>query len=187
MNSEYKQLPEQIAILEKKIESLAVYLKSALTYLYSDPQSSLTKCRIVLEKMLNSVYFREMAKEPHKGMIGNILFDKEFSDKIPSRIRARMNFVREITNIGTHGGEITGEDASRVLQDIVLITEWYVANYNLYSKSNFEMSQSAEILPELQEIFPNYLRPDITSVKLGQTKDRCYLEIASIKDKWQFK
>ena len=31
MNSEQKQLSEQIATLEKKIESLAIYLKSALT------------------------------------------------------------------------------------------------------------------------------------------------------------
>ena len=92
-----------------------------------------------------------------------------------------MNFVREITNLGTHGGEIVGEDASRVLQDIVLITEWYVANYNLYSKSNIELSQSAEILPELQETFPNYLRPDITSVKLGQLKTGVTLKSQALK------
>jgi len=66
MNAEHKQLSEQIEILGKKIESLGDYLKSALTYLDSDPQSSLTKCRIVLEKMLNSLYFHEIGKEPKR-------------------------------------------------------------------------------------------------------------------------
>ena len=181
MNSEHTQLSEQIKTLEKKVESLAEYLKSALTYLDSDPQSSLTKCRIVLEKMLNSIYSHEMGKEPNKGMIGNILFDKEFSSRIPSRIRARMNFIREITNSGTHGEDIAGEDANRVLQEIVFVAEWYVTNYNLYNTSRFESTQSAEILPQLKENYPHYLHPDITSVKLGQTKDRCYLEIAKAK------
>lgn len=181
MNSEHMQLSKQIEILERKVESLADYLKSALSYLDSDPQSSLTKCRIVLEKMLNSVYFHEMGKEPNKGMIGNILFDKEFASKIPSRIRARMNFIREITNSGTHGEDVAGEDAVRVLQEIIIITEWYVSNYDLYNQSRVEISQSAEILPQLKELYPNYLQPEITSVKFGQTKDRCYLEIATTK------
>lgn len=181
MNSEHTQLSKQIEILEKKVESLADYLKSALSYLDSDPQSSLTKCRIVLEKMLNSIYFHEMGKEPNKGMIGNILFDKEFASKMPSRIRARMNFIREITNSGTHGEDIAGEDAIRVLQEIIFVAEWYVTNYDLYNSSRFETLQSAEILPQLKELYPNYLHPDITSVKFGQAKDRCYLEIATTK------
>jgi hypothetical protein len=181
MNSEHEKLSEQIKKLEAKVEGLADYLKSALSYLDSDPQSSLTKCRIVLEKILHSIYLHEMGKEPVQGMIGNILFDREFSAKIPARIRARMNFVREITNLGTHGGEIASDDANRILQDIILIAEWYVTNYDLYSVPKFEAFQSAEILPQLKKLFPMYLHSDIISVKFGQTKDRCYLEIASLK------
>ncbi len=99
-NNDYKSLFQQIAALEKRIDKLADYLKSALAYLSSDPQSSLTKCRIVLEKILTSIYIYEMGKEPSKGMIGNILSDKAFAVKIPPRIRARMNFIREIANLG---------------------------------------------------------------------------------------
>jgi len=182
MNSEHKQLSEQIKTLEKKIGSLAEYLKSALTYLDSDPQSSLTKCRIVLEKMLTSIYQHEMGKKPpKKGMIGDILSAKEFVSKVPPRIRARMNFIREMANSGTHGEDIAREDAIQVLQLIVFVAEWYVTKYDLYNPSRFETSQSAEILPQLKELYPNYLHPDITSVKFGQTKDRCYLEIATKK------
>jgi hypothetical protein len=37
--------------------------------------------------------------------------------------------------------------------------------------------QSVEILPLLREKYPHYIRPDITSVRFGQTADRCYLEV----------
>jgi hypothetical protein len=36
-----------------------------------------------------------------------------------------------------------------------------------------------EILHQLKAQYAGYLRPDIVSVKLGQTKDKCYLEIAT--------
>jgi hypothetical protein len=167
-------------MLEKRIESFAEYLKSALNYLSSDPSSSLTKCRIILEKILRSVYFHEMGKESCKRMVGEFLSDREFAGKIPNRIKAKMNFAKDIANDATHGSEIFRQDAIRVLQDIVNIVEWYVSNYNLYTKTKPEDWQTIEILPQLKEIYPNYLKPDITSVKIGQTKGWCYLEITNM-------
>ena len=70
-NNDYAGLTQQIAALEKQIDKLADYLKSALSYLSSDPQSSLTKCRIVLEKILTSIYIHEMGKEPSKDLSEN--------------------------------------------------------------------------------------------------------------------
>lgn len=176
---EYMKLSKQIQTLVKKIDNLADYLQSALSYLDSDPQSSLTKCRIVLEKILNRIYFYEMGKEHNKGMIGRILSDKDFSSKVPSRIRARMNFIREITNSGTHGEDVFEEDAIRVLQEIIFIVEWYVTNYDLYSLNCFQNSQSEDILSQLKKLYSDYLCPEITSVKFLQTENRCYLEITS--------
>jgi hypothetical protein len=178
-SEDFFRLSQQIATLEKRSDKLADYLKSALNYLSSDPQSSLTKCRIVLEKILTNIYIREMGKEPSKGMIGNILSDKEFATKIPSRIRARMNFIREIANLGPHGGEVEIEDAHRVLRDVVYLTEWYVSHYDLLNTPQPENAQVVEILPQLKVKYADYLRTDVTSVKLGQTIDRCYLEITT--------
>jgi hypothetical protein len=38
-------------------------------------------------------------------------------------------------------------------------------------------TESLEILPRLRERYPRYIRPEITSVRFGQTQDRCYLEV----------
>jgi len=39
--------------------------------------------------------------------------------------------------------------------------------------------QSIEILPQLREKYPQYLRPEMTSVQFVQSHDRCYLEITT--------
>lgn len=180
MSLKYTKLFERIELIARVENILAEYINEAISYANSDPQSALTKSRIVLEKILNRIYFHEIGKKPKNSMIGNILSDKEVIPKIPTRILVRMNFIREMTNIGTHGGDVTSDDAERVLHDIISIVEWYTSNYSYKPSSYFEKSQSAEILPQLKERFPHYLRSDIMSVKLGQTKDRCYLEIISL-------
>jgi hypothetical protein len=38
-------------------------------------------------------------------------------------------------------------------------------------------SESLEILPQLRDRYPRHIRPEITSVRFGQTQDRCYLEV----------
>lgn len=179
MNEDIASLSRHIVALEERIGKLTDYLKSAVNYLSSDPHSSLMKCRIVLEKMLTYIFVCEMGKEPTKGMIGNLLSDKEFATRIPARIRARMNFIREIANLGPHGGDVGIEDANHVLHDIIYLAEWYASNYNPANALQPENAQVIEILPQLKAQYADYLRPDITSVKLGQAKDRCYLEIAT--------
>jgi hypothetical protein len=42
-----------------------------------------------------------------------------------------------------------------------------------------EARQSLEILPHLREKYPQYMRPEMTSVKFVQSQDRCYLEITT--------
>ncbi len=179
MNDDYADIAKQIEALEKQIDTYADYLKAAFRYLNSDPQSSLTKCRIVLEKTLTSVYIKEIRKEPRKGMIGNILSDKEFTTKIPQSTRAKMNFIREIANLGPHGGEVEVEDAILVLRVTISVVQWYVSHCALSDTSGPENAQTIEVLARLKAYYANYLRPNIVSVKIGQTKDRCYLEITT--------
>jgi len=66
-----------------------------------------------------------------------------------------------------------------VLRDVVYVTEWYVSCYDLSRTPRPENAQVIEILPQLKAQYADYLRPNIVSVKFGQTKDKCYLEIAT--------
>jgi Domain of unknown function (DUF4145) len=182
MINDYDFLREKIETLEKRVDDLSDYLKSALAYMSSDPQSSLTKCRIVLEEVLKSLYVYEMQREPSRPMIGPMLSDKEFSAKIPRRIFALMNSIRDMANLGAHGEEVESRDAIRAMRDLVDVLEWYVINYDFlgsHSQRVADKAQALEILPQLKAQYPDYLRPDITSVKLGHIGGRCYLEITT--------
>ena len=52
MSDEHKVLADRIAALEARVAELGTFLHSALGYLSSDPASSLTKSRVILEKVL---------------------------------------------------------------------------------------------------------------------------------------
>lgn len=45
--------------------------------------------------------------------------------------------------------------------------------------ADYAASQATEILPRLRNLYPQYLRPEITSVKIVQKEDVCFIEITS--------
>ncbi|MEK6321223.1 MAG: hypothetical protein AABN33_06015 [Acidobacteriota bacterium] len=177
-DQEYVILANRVAALEQRVAEMAGYLRSALGYLSTDPQSSLTKSRVTLEKLLIILFRQTMQSEPRRPMIGDMLADKGFVAMIPRRIIARMNAVREMSNLGPHGGDVDLTDAVRVMRDLLDVLEWYAINYDPSTGAvgAQEPRDSVEILPRLKEKYPTYLRPGITSVKFAQSKDRCYLE-----------
>ena len=175
-------LSNRINAIGNKNSKLVEFLKSALEYQETDFHSCLTKCRIVLEKILFQIYTEEMGQKPSKGMIGQILSDKNFTAKIPQSIRARINMVKDIANLGPHGSdEITANDTLLVLQEIIYTTEWYLATYQQVEGFISAEIEYLEILPELRKKYRNYLRPKITSVRIGQGYERCLLEITEAK------
>jgi len=56
MSNEYKALADRIAALEARVTELGTFLNSAFAYLSSDPASSLTKSRVIMEKVLLALY-----------------------------------------------------------------------------------------------------------------------------------
>jgi hypothetical protein len=181
MSDEHKVLADRIAALEARVTELGTFLHSAVAYLSSDPASSLTKSRVVLERILLTLYRGVMKKEPPRPMIGDMLADKAFMGTIPRRIAARINAIRDMSNLGPHGEEVDATDAIRVMRDLIDVLEWYVVHHdpNCRVAGRQEARQSLEILPLLREKYPRYLRPEITSAKFVQSQDRCHLEITT--------
>jgi hypothetical protein len=181
MTDEQKALADRITALEARVAELGAFLHSAVGYLSSDPASSLTKSRVILEKVLLSLYRMAMKKEPLRPMIGDMLTDKVFMVNIPRRIAARMNAIREMSNLGPHGEEVDATDAIRVMRDLIDVLEWYVVHHDPCCQvtGGPATRQSLEILPQLREKYPLYLRPEIKSVRFVQSQDRCYLEITT--------
>jgi len=134
-----------------------------------------------LEKLLLALYRDTMKKDPPRPMIGEMLSDKTFTASIPRRIVARMNAIRDMSNLGPHGGEVDATDAVRVMRDLIDVLEWYVVNYDpsCLVPGSREARQTLEILPQLRDKYPLYLRPEIISAKFTQSADRCHLEITT--------
>ena len=114
-------------------------------------------------------------------MIGDVLVDKAFMATIPRRIAARMNAIREMSNLGPHGEKVDTTDAIRVMRDLIDVLEWYVVHHDPTCRvpASHEASPSLEILPQLREKYSPWLRPEIKSVKFIQSTDRCHLEITT--------
>jgi len=178
MTDEKKAFAERIAALEGRVAELSSFLHSALSYLSCDPASSLTKSRVILEKVLLALYRTTLKKEPPRPMIGDMLADKAFIAPIPRRIAARMNAIRDMSNLGPHGEAVDAADAIRVMRDLIDVLEWYVVNHDpsCHLPRGPAARQALEILPQLREKYPHYLRPEIISVRFVQSQDRCYLE-----------
>jgi len=179
-------IEQRIRILCDNLPKLADYLTSALEYSVKDPRISLIKSRIVLENILHKVFYQEMGKPPKRTMIGNILSDKTFYNSLPKRISTRMKSIKDMGNIGAHNEIVHADDAKRVLPDLVEVLEWYVEKYDLDSQLDVDTvygkSKLVEILPQLRQRYEAYLREEISSVKFGQSENKCFLEITVIKE-----
>lgn len=118
--------------LERKLRELcqtfpafAEELQFAWDYVQTDPGSSLTKSRLITEKLLMELYQAEMEREPKKPLLGEMLLDNQFTRKLDRRICSRMNAIRDMGNLGPHGERVEPSDARRVLEDVCEVLDWY--------------------------------------------------------------
>lgn len=104
-------------------------LRYALTYLESDPKSSLTKFREILERILRKVYLKEMNEESKQTMIGRIIYNKKFATKIEPQILDRIRKVNEIAYLGPHAVTAYTTNPVGFIGDLCEIVEWYRDKY----------------------------------------------------------
>jgi hypothetical protein len=124
-----KELERRVGRLEKTLASYAAELRFAYNYLRPDAGSSLTKSRIILEKVVVQVYLTEIGREPKKPLLGDMLADNPFTRKLDRRILSRMNAIRDLGNLGPHGEYVEESDAARVLDDLCEVLDWYLPRY----------------------------------------------------------
>ncbi len=143
-------LERRVGALHKKLQTYSDELALALRYVQPDAASSLTKSRIVLEKLILSVYLSEMKREPRKSLLGDMLADNQFTKKIERRILTRMNAIRDMGNLGPHGERVQPSDAARVLEDLCEVLEWYAGRYPVATARGSE--QEADDAPVVEDM-----------------------------------
>jgi hypothetical protein len=122
-------LETRVGRLEKALALFAGEIRLAYRYIQADAGSSLTKSRLILEKLVVQVYTWEMGKEPRKPLLGDMMADNQFTRKIERRIVSRMNGIRDFGNLGPHGERVEPSDAARVLDDLCEVLDWYLQRY----------------------------------------------------------
>jgi Domain of unknown function (DUF4145) len=123
------ELEIRIRSLEKQLSEFSNELRFALRYIGSDAASSLTKSRVVLEKLLVQVFKAETGREPRKPLLADMLSDNQFTRGLERRVLSRMNAIRDMANLGAHGEVVNPSDASRVLGDLCDVLDWYLTRY----------------------------------------------------------
>jgi Domain of unknown function (DUF4145) len=118
------ELQIRIGKLEKALAAFSEELRLALRYIQDDAGSSLTKSRLVLEKLLVKTYTADMGHEPRKPLLGDMLADNQFTRKIERRILSRMHAILDMGNLGPHGEPVQPSDAARVLDDLCEVLDW---------------------------------------------------------------
>jgi hypothetical protein len=119
-------LETRVNQLAEALPAFARELQLAFRYIQEDPQSSVTKSRQVLAKLLFRLYSAEMGREPREPLAGAMLGDGQFTGRIEPRILYRMNAIREIGDLGSHGAAVEPSDAARVLEDLCEVLDWYL-------------------------------------------------------------
>ncbi len=119
-------LENRLRRLEEAFEAFSKDLHLAFQYMQPDAASSLTKSRVVLEKLIKQIYIAEMGRGPKKPLLGDMLADNQFTRKIDRRILSRMNAIRDLANLGAHGEHVVANDATRALDDLAEVLDWYL-------------------------------------------------------------
>lgn len=105
----------------------------AFQYSSKDPQASLNKVRIILEKIIRKVYAHEVGEERDELMIGAALRDPLLRNAIERRILSRMNAIRSMSYLAVHGEHVTPKDAMQSIDNLCDVMEWYINKYDVAS------------------------------------------------------
>jgi len=153
-------------------------LDRALAYVAEDPSSAATKCRQMLEEVLKRHYVHTFDKRLDRPVFEHLRLDQQFKSSMPSWIYNKVHFIRVIGNAGAHGEQVRFQEAYDAVFHTLDLLEWFIANSSIEALV-VETGQQIEVLPQLVQLFGEFIRPEITSVRVHQNSKACYLEIVS--------
>lgn len=151
--------------LQKEWLSLYQKLKTAEERVYTEPVSTASYCRLVLEESIYLIYELEHLDKPFNTDLVNLMNDEGIKSIIPFQLREGLHIVRKTGNNASHYGQrITTKDAIISIRYIYDFLKWFALNY---SKET----------PELPDLFNETFIP-----KLGE-KQRQLKELQQEQEK----
>jgi tRNA A37 threonylcarbamoyladenosine biosynthesis protein TsaE len=155
------------ALLESRWPQLTNFAQHAEQYVYTDPQSALTKLRCFCESLVGILY-RELNLpcEPRANLLDK-LKSQMFVDVVGEEVCQKLHAIRMKGNRAVHHNEATTDDALWLLKEAYFIGQWL---YKTYSDEQ-SVEHPAFVIPEK----PNSID------KLAQSHDELTIQLEAAK------
>jgi type I restriction enzyme R subunit len=151
--------------LQQEWLSLYTKMKTAEQRVFTEPVSTASYCRLVLEECMYLIYDLEHIEKPFNTELINLMNEETIKSIIPHQLREGLHIVRKTGNNAAHYGQrITNKDAAISIRYIYDFLKWFAQNYS-------------KAIPELPGLFDEQLIP-----KLGE-KQRHLKELQSEQEK----
>ena len=115
--------------LRPRWPALATAAGFAERYVHGDPESCLTKLRILLEQFVEHVYSFHRLPKPWQSQLYDLLGHDPFKEVVPPLVIQKMHVLRMAGNKGAHGGGPTATHAQVVLREAFDLSRWFAVTY----------------------------------------------------------
>jgi type I restriction enzyme R subunit len=106
-------------------------LRKAEERVYTEPMSSASYGRIVLEECIHRIYELEHLEKPFNQELVNLINDEEVKSIIPYKLQEGLYYVRKTGNQSVHyGSKVTHKEALISLKYLFQFVKWFVATYS---------------------------------------------------------
>lgn len=158
--------------LENEWQSLHSKMIVAEDRIKTEPVSTASYCRIVLEECVHIIFDLEQLEKPFNTELVNLLNDEQVKALIPYQLREGLTYVRKTGNSAVHyGNRITAAEALISIKYLYSFLKWFVVAYSpkvvkvpglfdesLIATSSDKHRQIKEIQSEQQRIQEDLLK-----------------------------
>lgn len=139
--------------LKQDWPSLYGKMKKAEERVFSEPISTASKCRLVLEESIHHIFDLEHLELPYNKELVNLLNDEDIKNIIPFNHLNGLHIVRKTGNNAVHyGRRVNKNDAEHSIMYMFGFLKWFANNYS-------------ETTPELPAAFNKTFIPKIGAEK----------------------
>ena len=117
--------------LQNEFSSLFNKMKKAEERVYTEPVSTASYCRLVLEESMYKLYDLEFIDLPYNKELVNLMNQEDVKNIIPFRHINGIHIVRKIGNSAAHyGNRVTSKDALICIKYIYSYLLWFADTYS---------------------------------------------------------
>lgn len=117
--------------LKEEWPSIYAKMQKAEERVFSEPISTASNCRLVLEECMHLLFKMEYLELPFNKELVNLLSNEEVKALVPSNQLNGLHIVRRTGNSAVHyGRKVTKQDAETSIRYLYTFLKWFANNYS---------------------------------------------------------